>query len=77
MGGPRFQKIFEDCYATRNGNPLSGAMERTIQMAQKQGVKIPPPFFEAKRRVEHREAEEHSVPAGSGIPELEAIPWAT
>lgn len=75
-GSPRFQTIFEHYYATRNGNPLSEAMERAIQRANKIGVKVPPQFFESKRTVERREAEELASPAESARPELEDLPWA-
>lgn len=76
MGSPRFQKIFEHYATTRRGNPLSEAMERTIQMANKVGVKVPPPFFEAKREVERRELKDPATPAAGEIPVLEAEPWA-
>jgi hypothetical protein len=76
MGSPGFQKIFEHYYATRNGNLLSDAMERAIQLASKRGVKVPPPFFDAKRTVERREAEELASPAETERPELEELPWA-
>jgi hypothetical protein len=75
MGSPRFQRIFEHCFARRNGNPLSDAMERAIQLANKQGVPVPPPFFEAKRTVECREKEGLESPANSERPELEELPW--
>jgi hypothetical protein len=75
MGSPKFQRIVEHFFATRNGNPLSDAMERAIQLANKRGVKVPPPFFDAKRVIERREAEEVSAPS-EVIPELEAEPWA-
>ena len=76
MGSARFQKIFEHYFATRNGEPLSEAMERAIQRANKTGVKVPPQFFDAKRVVERREAEELASPADAGRLELEALPWA-
>jgi hypothetical protein len=76
MGSPKFQEIFEHYFATRNGNTLSDAMERTIQRANKERVGVPPKFYEAKRAVEHREAEEFTAPTVSAIPELEAVPWA-
>jgi hypothetical protein len=75
MGSPQFQKIFEHYAATRNGNCLSEAMERTIQASQKRGIKVPPPFFDAKRVIERREIDE-SVTA-TERPELEEIPWQT
>jgi hypothetical protein len=74
MGSPGFQKIFEHYFATRNGNPLSDAMERAIQSANKRGIKVPPKFFEAKRTVERREVEACAAPAPER-PELEALPW--
>jgi len=76
MGSPRFQKIVEHYFATRNGEPLSEAMERAIQRANKTGVKVPPPFFDAKRAVERREAEELASPADVERLELEELPWA-
>jgi hypothetical protein len=75
LGSPRFQKIFEHYFATRNGNPLSDAMERAIQLANKQGVKVPKPFYDAKRTVERREAEELACLADTERPELEELPW--
>jgi uncharacterized protein YdaU (DUF1376 family) len=77
MGCPRFQKLYEHYFAARSGNPLSDAMERTIQAANGRGIKVPPPFFDAKRIVERREAEELSNCAIDAIPELEAEPWAS
>lgn len=76
MGSPRFQRIFEHYFATRNGNLLSEAMERAIQRANKEHVGVPPKFYEAKRAVERREAEEPSASTVSAVPELEAEPWA-
>lgn len=76
MGSARFQKIFEHYFATRNGNLLSEAMERAIQRANKTGVGVPPKFYEAKRVVERREAEELASPADAERLELEALPWA-
>jgi len=74
MGSPRFQKIAEHFFATRNGNLLSDAMERAIQLANKQVVKVPPKFFEAKRAVERRETEESAAPV-TERPELEELHW--
>lgn len=75
MGGVRFQKIVEHYLAMRGENPLSDAMERAIQQANKVGVKVPPPFFDAKRLVEQRKTGELAGPVAA-IPELEAAPWA-
>lgn len=75
MGSPRFQKIVEHYFATRNGSPLSEAMERAIQAANMRDIGVPPQFFEAKRAVEHREREELASPADRERPELEELPW--
>jgi hypothetical protein len=75
MGSPKFQAIFGHYFATRNGNPLSEAMERAIQRANKDAVKVPPQFFEAKRTVERRESEEFAGHAETERPELEELPW--
>jgi len=77
MGVPRFQIIFEHYFSTRNGSPLSEAMERTIQRANKEAVKVPKPFYEAKRVVERREAEVLASYSeqSEGLIELEELPW--
>ncbi len=56
IGDRQFQSLWEFFFSARNGAPLSEAMERTIQEWQRKGRKIPPPFIEAKRRVEAEEA---------------------
>lgn len=56
IGDQQFQSLWEFFFSARNGAPLSEAMERTIQDWQGKGRKIPPPFIEAKRRVEAEEA---------------------
>ena len=76
MGTPRFQKIAEHYFTTRNGSPLSEAMERIIQRANKEGVKVPPKFFEAKREVERNETEVQANPKAEPIRELEVPVWA-
>jgi hypothetical protein len=76
MGCLRFQKIYEHYFATRNGNPLSDAMERAIQRANREGVKVSPKFFEAKRAVERREAQEACPPDAEEIPVLQVPSWA-
>jgi hypothetical protein len=73
IGSPRFQEIAEHYFASRNGNPISDAMERAIQRANKVGVKVPPKFFEAKRIVERREAE--ALPAPEEIHFLPERPF--
>jgi hypothetical protein len=76
MGTPRFRKIFEHYFATRNRNPLSDAMEHAIQRANKEGVKPPPKFFEAKRAVERRETQEACPPDVVEVPVLKVESWA-
>ncbi len=75
MGGPKFQAIFEHYFATRNDEPLSEAMERAIQRANKTGVKVPPQFFDAKRTVERAEVAEAESLMVSERPELEELAW--
>ena len=76
MGSPKFQKLYEHYAATRNGNTLSEVMERTIQAANGRDVKVPPPFFEAKREVERREMGELAALVGDDVPVLKGEPWA-
>jgi hypothetical protein len=77
MGTPRFQNIYQHYFSTRNGNPLSDAMERAIQRANKDGVRVPKPFFDAKRVVERREVEAIAsfMEESEGLKELEDLPW--
>jgi hypothetical protein len=75
MGSLRFQGIFEHYFSTRNGNPVSEVMERVIQRANKTCVGVPPKFYEAKRAVERREAEETASAAVDERPELEELAW--
>jgi hypothetical protein len=57
LGTPKFQVIWKQCHPTRNGHLVAEAMERCIQRCNSQGVKVPPPFYQAKREVESRERE--------------------
>jgi hypothetical protein len=75
MGSPKFQAIFEHYFATRNGEPLSEAMERAIQRANKTGAKVPPQFFDAKRTVERAEVAEIESLGVDERPELEELAW--
>lgn len=77
MGTPRFQEIAEHFLATRNGNLLSDAMERAIQAANRRGVPVPKPFFNAKRAVERRESAELTPADEDDVLELEDRPWIT
>lgn len=76
MGSSKLQKLFQHYASTRNGNPLSEAMERTILEANNLGVRVPPPFFDAKREVERQERQNQAGLSITEIPELEAEPWA-
>lgn len=55
IGNRKFQALWEFFFGARNGALLSDAMERCIQRWQDQDRKVPPPFIEAKRRVEAEE----------------------
>jgi Helix-turn-helix domain len=55
IGTLKFQSTLEFYYAHRNGDPLAEVMERAIQRAGTQGIPVPPPFYQAKRRVEEAE----------------------
>jgi hypothetical protein len=55
IGCQGFQALWEFFFAARKDALLSEAMERCIQRWQSKGRKVPPPFIEAKRRVESEE----------------------
>lgn len=58
LGSIQFREAWEDFYAPADGQSLDVIMERCIQYCQGSGIKVPPPFFDAKRRIEQREADE-------------------
>jgi len=62
IGTQKFQATWKQYFSTRNGHPLSEAMERCIQQCNSQGLKVPPPFYQAKRDVEKREREALAPP---------------
>ena len=73
IGTSRFQQVWSFFYSHRNGHQLSEAMERTIQQAQGKGIKVPKPFYEAKRRVERQERENDTGNCqGLDLPKIEA-----
>lgn len=74
MGSAPFQALWGHYYATRNGHLLSEAMEMCIQASGSRGVKVPPPFFEAKRRVEAQERRGSEAEEGLAIVRLEVEP---
>ncbi|MCH7986006.1 MAG: hypothetical protein IH847_05405 [Acidobacteria bacterium] len=62
IGSPNFQRFWKSIYEHRNGQPLSRLMETCAQgwwaTGKKKKQHVPPPFWEAKRRVEERERQE-------------------
>jgi hypothetical protein len=66
-GSIKFVMAWENVYGDSfTDEALSAVMERGIQHCQQNDIRVPPPFFEAKRRVEGREARDsfptHPIP---------------
>lgn len=63
-----WERIYEEASGFEAGDLLSVVMERAIQYCQANGIKVPPPFFDAKRLVEdderNRESDEVARVAG-------------
>lgn len=56
IGHKSFRSVWEARFQTRGEKEwLTDVMERTIQDCEHLGVKVPPPFFEAKRAIEAEE----------------------
>lgn len=60
IGSPNFQRFWKSVYSRRNGKSVSVLMEECIQGWLATGSEtrkqyVPPPFYEAKRRIEKRE----------------------
>lgn len=56
IGHKSFRSVWEARFQTKGEKEwLTDVMERTIQDCEHLGVKVPPPFFEAKRAVETEE----------------------
>jgi hypothetical protein len=55
-GSRDFGAVWENAWDNRDQS-VSGAMERAIQTCGHRGIKVPPPFFQAKRKIEAREGE--------------------
>ncbi len=51
-GTPKFLREWEDVYDTESEDDLVDLMEIAIQRCQAQGIPVPPPFYQAKRRME-------------------------
>jgi hypothetical protein len=57
-GPQKFTSAWESIHRDRlDGEPLSATMERAIQHCQENSIRVPPPFFSAKRAVEESESE--------------------
>lgn len=75
LGSIRFREAWERFYGEAgDGERLSAIMERAIQYCQENGIKVPPPFFDAKRRIEEQESNEETddvsrVAGPRGVPE--------
>lgn len=66
-GSLKFVLAWEGIYRDHpEGELLSDTMEQAIQCCEEDGIKVPPPFFLAKRRIEEREAKDsfptHPIP---------------
>ncbi len=60
-GSVRFCEALEEIYGeSPDENSLVVLMERCIQHCQASGIRIPPPFFEAKRRIERDQDNQES-----------------
>ena len=56
-GLQKFTSAWEGIHRDRlDGEPLSATMERAIQHCQENSIRVPPPFFSAKRAVEESES---------------------
>jgi hypothetical protein len=76
-GSLKFVLAWENIYRDRPASePLSVTMERAIQRCRGSRIPVVPKFFDAKRAVERREADEIATYSANAIPELEAEPWA-
>jgi hypothetical protein len=59
QGEPRLLAAWSQLYTDRPADELlSDTMERCIQACKRRGIRIPPPFYQAKRVVEEHEAHE-------------------
>jgi hypothetical protein len=58
LGSLAFVRIWERVWEEMpNGEGFEFGMERAIQLCQDRGIKVPPPFYEAKRKIEQQNAE--------------------
>lgn len=62
IGTRPFQQMWVSAFINRNGRSLSDVMEECIQVCQDNDIRVPRPFFEAKRLVEQRERDPDDMP---------------
>jgi len=56
-GSIRFCEVWEYVYGeSTEGEQLTDVMERAIQHCQSNGIRVPPPFFSAKRQIKKQES---------------------
>jgi hypothetical protein len=77
-GSTEFQKMWERVHNERPGyEKLSDAMERCIQASGQASIRVPKPFYDAKRKVEQWEeaaAEKAAADNHFGLPKAETHP---
>jgi len=62
-GSDEFQEIWENLYGdSLESEKLADVMERCIQGCQSTGIRVPKPFYDAKRGVERREESDFHFP---------------
>ncbi|HXJ44094.1 MAG TPA: hypothetical protein VNH18_32710 [Bryobacteraceae bacterium] len=65
-GGPEFQSTWERIHSERpESEGLADTMERCIQACGQAAIRVPKPFYDAKRRVE-AESRQASIPGADG-----------
>jgi hypothetical protein len=68
FGQPAFQKVWLRQFTDRNGKWLTQVMEAAIQECNQKKIKVPTPFFDAKRHVEKQEMIEYEQKFGKPVP---------
>ena len=71
LGKPAFQDVLRYEFGHRNGEPDSEVLERVLQQCQSRKIPIPPPIYDAKRRLEAMERA--SVESCSRMPTVRDI----
>jgi hypothetical protein len=62
LGTPAFCRAMQRFYDECPELPVSGRMEEGIQFCRSGNIPVPPPIFEAKRKIESRELDEEVGP---------------